>query len=150
MITYLYKIKASPFLLICYESKHIDFMQILILILICTHLKFYEEFKSNQKILNSFSLAITNAWPKRCFFPHDQIFYFLFVTRSFIQCFRDFLREDLTSNLLPSRIVDHRVKQLRSKTVPLVKVAWGRGKHGRAYLGIRVQDEERVSRPIYK
>ena len=37
------------------------------------------------------------------------------------------LREDLTFNLRPSRIVDRRVKQLRNKTVPLVKVAWGRG-----------------------
>ena len=37
------------------------------------------------------------------------------------------LREDLTFNLPPSRIVDRGVKQLRNKTVPLVKVAWGRG-----------------------
>ena len=37
------------------------------------------------------------------------------------------LREDLTFNLLPSQIVDRGAKQLRNKTVPLVKVAWGRG-----------------------
>ena len=33
------------------------------------------------------------------------------------------LREDLTFNLLSSRIVDRGVKQLRNKTIPLVKVA---------------------------
>ena len=37
------------------------------------------------------------------------------------------LREDLTLNLPPSRIMDHGVKKLRNKTIPLVKVAWGRG-----------------------
>ena len=37
------------------------------------------------------------------------------------------LREDLTFNLPPSWIVHRGVKQLRNKTVPLVKVAWGRG-----------------------
>ena len=37
------------------------------------------------------------------------------------------LRKDLTFNLPPSVIVDRRVKQLRRKTVPLVKVAQGRG-----------------------
>ena len=36
------------------------------------------------------------------------------------------LREDLTFNLPPMRIIDRKVKQLRSKSVPLVKVAWGR------------------------
>ena len=37
------------------------------------------------------------------------------------------LREDLTFNLLPTQIMDCGVKQLRNKTVLLVKVAWGRG-----------------------
>ena len=37
------------------------------------------------------------------------------------------LREDLTFDLPPMRIIDRKVKQLRSKSVPLVKVAWGRG-----------------------
>ena len=36
------------------------------------------------------------------------------------------LREGLTFNLSPSLIMDHRIKQLRNKTIPLVKVAWGR------------------------
>ena len=36
------------------------------------------------------------------------------------------LWEDLTFNLLPSQIVDHGVKQLRNKTIPLVKVACSR------------------------
>ena len=35
------------------------------------------------------------------------------------------LREDLTFNLPLVRIVDRGTKQLRNKTVPLVKVAWG-------------------------
>ena len=36
------------------------------------------------------------------------------------------LREDLTFNLPPMRIIDRKVKQLRSNSMPLVKVAWGR------------------------
>ena len=36
------------------------------------------------------------------------------------------LREDLTFNLPPMRIIDRKVKQLKSKSMPLVKVAWGR------------------------
>ena len=37
------------------------------------------------------------------------------------------LREDLTFDLPPMRIIDKKVKQLRNKSVPLVKVAWGKG-----------------------
>ena len=37
------------------------------------------------------------------------------------------LREDLTFDLPPMRIIDRKVKQLRSKFVPLIKVAWGKG-----------------------
>ena len=36
------------------------------------------------------------------------------------------LREDLTFDLPPMRIIDRKVKQLRSKSVPLIKVACGR------------------------
>ena len=37
------------------------------------------------------------------------------------------LKENLTFTLPLSQIVDREVKQLRNKTVPLAKVAWGRG-----------------------
>ena len=37
------------------------------------------------------------------------------------------LKEHLTFNLPLSWIIDRGVKQLRNKTVPLVKMAWGRG-----------------------
>ena len=51
------------------------------------------------------------------------------------------LREDLTFNLPLSRVVDRGVKQLKNKTVPLVKVAWGQRKYGRIYMGVGVRDE---------
>ena len=36
------------------------------------------------------------------------------------------LKDDLTFHIPPARIVDKSIKQLQNKTVPLVKIPWGR------------------------
>lgn len=55
------------------------------------------------------------------------------------------LQDNLTYVIEPEQIIDTQIKELRNKSIPLVKVVWKGLSPKENYLGNRGRDEEVVS-----